>query len=180
MRVLRSHGSKPKYYHKIIGGNFRLDAIQAAIVSAKLLHLDNWTAARQSNAQRYDQLLGNGALPIVLPRVAAGRHIFNQYVIRSSRRNELQAFLQKQSIGTEIYYPVPMHLQECFAYLEQKPGDFPESEHAANETLALPVYPELTEAQLHYVVQSIREFFAISNDRDVIGTAQAPLPVGKE
>ena len=115
---LRGHGSKPKYYHKIIGGNFRLDALQAAVVSAKLPHLDAWTAARQRNAKRYDRApWRRAAVPIGLPAVVTDRHIFNQYVIRVSGRDELQAYLKQKGIGTEVYYPVPMHLQECFAYL---------------------------------------------------------------
>lgn len=165
LRILRGHGSKPKYHHKIIGGNFRLDAIQAAIVSAKLPHLDTWTAGRQRNAKRYDELFGeaglafghNGSQHVNLPHVDTDRHIFNQYVIRVSGRAELQAGLQKRGIGTEVYYPVPMHLQECFAYLAYAAGAFPQSERAARETLALPIYPELSEAQLGYVVDSIRD-----------------------
>ena len=157
LRTLRAHGSKPKYYHRVVGGNFRLDALQAAIVSAKLPHLDNWTATRQHNAKMYDRLLKDAQLPVTLPAVVADRHIFNQYVIRVQRRDELQAFLQKAGIGTEVYYPVPMHLQECFAYLGHKPGDFPESEGAARETVALPVHPDLDEAQLKYVVQKISD-----------------------
>ena len=159
LRCLRGHGAKPKYYHKIIGGNFRLDAIQAAVVSAKLPHLDEWTAARQRNAKRYDRLFGEASLPIDLPAVVTGRHIFNQYVIRLSARDELQAFLQKRGVGTEVYYPVPMHLQECFAYLGYTSGAFPESERAAKHTLALPIYPELTESQARYVVECLCEFF---------------------
>jgi len=159
LKCLRAHGSKPKYYHKIIGGNFRLDAIQAAVVSAKLPHLDDWTAARRRNAKRYDQLLGEAHLPIGLPAVVADRHIFNQYVIRVSARDQLQAYLKQRGVGTEVYYPVPMHLQECFAYLGHAPGAFPESERAAKQTLALPIYPELTEPQARYVVESLREFF---------------------
>jgi dTDP-4-amino-4,6-dideoxygalactose transaminase len=159
LRCLRVHGSKPKYHHKIVGGNFRLDAIQAAVVSAKLPHLDAWTAARQRNAKRYDQLFGEAGLPITLPAVVADRHIFNQYVIRVPARDELQAHLQKKGIGTEVYYPVPMHLQECFTYLGHTAGAFPESERAAKETLALPIYPELTESQAEYVVESVRGFF---------------------
>src|ERR1700674_1697043 len=166
LRCLRAHGSKPKYYHKIIGGNFRLDALQAAIVSAKLPHLDSWTAGRQKNAQVYDQLLAHvgivgtsqGSLFVTLPRVLTTRHIFNQYVIRVSRRDQLQAALKQRGIGTEVYYPVPMHTQECFAYLGHHAGDFPESERAAQETLAIPIYPELSEAQLRYVVDCIRDF----------------------
>ncbi len=159
LRCLRGHGAKPKYYHRIIGGNFRLDAIQAAVVSAKLQHLDEWTAARQRNAKRYDHLIGEAGLPIDLPAVVTGRHIFNQYVIRLSARDELQAILQKKGVGTEVYYPVPMHLQECFAYLGYTAGAFPESERAAKQTLALPIYPELTESQAQYVVECLCEFF---------------------
>jgi len=170
LRCLRSHGSKPKYHHKIVGGNFRLDSIQAAIVSAKLPHLDEWTAARQRNAMKYDQLFSEAGLTTVrdgmphvgLPRVFTNRHIFNQYVIRVSRRDPLQAVLKRRGVCTEIYYPVPMHLQECFAYLGYGNGAFPESERAAKETLALPIHPELTEPQLRYVVECIREFMAAS------------------
>lgn len=160
LKTLRAHGSKPKYHHKIIGGNFRLDALQAAIVSAKLPHLDGWTAARQRNAKRYDQLLLETGLPIGLPKIVADRHIFNQYVIRVPRRDALQAALQQRGVGTEVYYPVPMHVQECFAYLGQGAGSYPESERAAKETLAIPVSPELTEPQARYVVDGIRDFFA--------------------
>ena len=158
LRIIRGHGSKPKYYHKIVGGNFRLDALQAAIVTAKLQHLDSWTAGRQRNAKKYDQLFAAARLSQITPKVVASRHIFNQYVIRVERRNELQVFLQKKGIGTEVYYPVPMHLQECFAYLGVKQGAFPESEHAADETIALPIFPELTERQLADVVQCVRDF----------------------
>lgn len=161
LKCLRGHGSKPKYHHKMVGGNFRLDAIQASVVSAKLPHLDQWTAARQRNAKMYDQLFSELRVrEIDLPRVVTDRHIFNQYVIRVSRRNALQAALQKQGIGTEVYYPVPMHLQECFAYLGHATGTFPESERAAKETLALPIYPELSETQLRYVVECVQSFFA--------------------
>jgi dTDP-4-amino-4,6-dideoxygalactose transaminase len=163
VRCLRGHGAKPKYYHKLVGGNFRLDALQAAVVSAKLPHLDGWTASRQRNARRYDELLGKVGLPIGLPAVVTNRHIFNQYVIRSKNRDELQSYLKQKGVGTEVYYPVPLHLQECFAYLGYKAGAFPESERAAKETLALPVYPELTDAQAQYVVDCICEFVAKEN-----------------
>ena len=142
VRCLRGHGAKPKYYHKILGGNFRLDALQAAVVSAKLPHLDDWTVARQRNAKRYDRLFGETGSPVGLPVVHANRHIFNQYVIRTSNRDDLQSHLKKCGVGTEVYYPVPLHLQECFAYLGHKPGSFPESERAAKETLALPIQPQ--------------------------------------
>lgn len=170
---LRAHGSKPKYIHKVVGGNFRLDTLQAAVVTAKLKHLDDWTNGRQRNAERYNRLLGssglkvagssryagNGSADLFLPTVEAGRHIFNQYVIRTSRRDQLKAALHEKEVGTEIYYPVPMHLQECFASLGHRAGAFPESERAAKETLALPIYPELTDQQAEYVVQCIRDFF---------------------
>ena len=158
LKVLRGHGAKPKYYHRIVGGNFRLDAVHAAVVSAKLPHLDAWTSGRQRNAKRYDQLFREAKLPIGLPVVTTDRHIFNQYVIRSSSRDQLQAFLQKKGIGSEVYYPVPMHLQDCFAYLGIKAGAFPESERACKESLAIPVYPELNDAQARYVVDTIAEF----------------------
>jgi dTDP-4-amino-4,6-dideoxygalactose transaminase len=176
LRCLRAHGAKPKYYHKIVGGNFRLDALQAAVVSAKLPHLDDWTAARQRNAQRYDKMIKEAGIPVTTPAVVADRHIFNQYVIRVSGRNELQAHLQKKGIGTEVYYPVPLHLQECFAYLGYKNGDFPESEAAAKQTLALPVHPELSEAQAHYVVDSLREFF----DKAAPAMAGAQTQAGRQ
>jgi dTDP-4-amino-4,6-dideoxygalactose transaminase len=168
LACLRGHGAKPKYHHRLIGGNFRLDTIQAAVVSAKLPHLDGWTAARQRNAKRYDQLFaeaglsasGKNAGPVTLPHVATDRHIFNQYVIRVAGRDQLQAALKERGVSTEVYYPVPMHLQDCFAYLGHRAGAFPESERAANQTLAIPVYPELTDAQLQYVVESVQEFFA--------------------
>ncbi len=172
LRCLRAHGSKPKYHHKIIGGNFRLDALQAAIVSTKLRHLDEWTNARQQNAKKYDQFFAEVGLVnadrdstnIGLPKVVTGRHIFNQYVIRANRRDQLQAALQQRGIGTEVYYPIPMHLQECFAYLGYGEGAFPHSERAAKETLALPIYPELSEVQLRYVVESVCDIVKTSSD----------------
>src|SRR5665213_2340548 len=155
---LRSHGSKKKYYHQWVGGNFRLDALQAAVVTAKLRHLDKWTSARQHNARRYESLFREANLPVILPAVVSQRHIFNQFVIRAPQRNELKAALRNAGIDTEIYYPLPLHLQECFLYLGHRPGDFPESERAAAETLALPIYPELSDAQAEHVVKSIAEF----------------------
>jgi dTDP-4-amino-4,6-dideoxygalactose transaminase len=157
LKCLRGHGAKPKYHHKIIGGNFRLDALQAAIVRAKLPHLDGWTTARQRNARKYNLLFEKAGLPIGLPVVVTDRHIFNQYIIRVPGRDELQHFLQTKGVGTEVYYPVPMHLQECFAYLGHAPGSFPESERAAKETLALPIHPNLSEEQLQYVVDCMRD-----------------------
>jgi dTDP-4-amino-4,6-dideoxygalactose transaminase len=165
LKIFRVHGSKPKYYHKVIGGNFRLDALQAAIVGAKLPHLDAWTAGRQANARRYRQLFQEAGLVqsglVVLPYEAPERrHIYNQFVIRVPRRDELRKHLADQGIGTEIYYPVPLHVQECFRYLGYREGDCPHSEAAARDTVALPIYPELTEEQIHYVVDAIRAFLA--------------------
>ncbi len=162
LRYLRGHGARPKYHHRMIGGNFRLDALQAAIVLAKLRHLDSWTDARQRNTERYDALFGALGARIGIPKVVTDRHIFNQYVIRVSQRDRLRVALQLKGVGTEVYYPIPMHLQECFAYLGHKAGAFPESEAAANETLALPVFPELTEEQARYVVQCVHEFFTVA------------------
>ncbi len=161
MRILRVHGAEPKYFHSLIGGNFRLDALQAAVLSVKLPHLDDWTAARQRNAEHYDQMFDAAALGsnITTPRVLAGRHIFNQYVVRAARRDELRAWLQDRGIGTEIYYPVPLHEQACFAYLGYGPNDLPESSRAARETLALPIYPELSQQQREFVVSRTRQFF---------------------
>jgi dTDP-4-amino-4,6-dideoxygalactose transaminase len=163
LRILRVHGSKPKYYHAIIGGNFRFDSLQAAIVSVKLGHLDSWTAGRQANAARYRRLFDATGLTkkglVQLPHEVPGnRHIYNQFVIRVSRRDELQAYLREQKIGNEVYYPVPLHVQECFAYLGCRAGDFPKSEAAAKETLALPIYPELSDQQAAWVVESIERF----------------------
>jgi dTDP-4-amino-4,6-dideoxygalactose transaminase len=162
LRVLRVHGGKPKYYHARIGGNFRIDELQAAILRVKLKYLDGWTAARQANAAFYAEAFAAAGLSdtLVTPRSLTGdRHIYNQYIVRAPRRDELKSFLAEQRIGTEIYYPVPLHLQECFAYLGYTAGDFPESERAAAETLALPVYPELERAQLEHVVASVAAFF---------------------
>lgn len=158
VRCLRGHGSKPKYYHRFIGGNFRLDAIQAAVVSAKLPHLDAWTAARQHNAERYTHLLADAAPEVQVPVVSTNRHIFNQYVIRVAKRDELKAYLKQNGVDTEVYYPVPLHLQECFAYLGCKPGDYAESERAALETLAIPIYPEVSEEQAEFVADCLYKF----------------------
>jgi len=158
VRLLRSHGAEPKYYHKRIGGNFRLDALQAAVLRVKLPHLDRWTAARRANADRYDALFGESAVAgrVTLPVRAPDRnHIFNQYVIRVPHRDAVRAHLDAAGVGTEIYYPVPFHLQECFATLGNHRGDFPHAEAAAAETLALPIYGELTEAQQAEVVRTV-------------------------
>jgi dTDP-4-amino-4,6-dideoxygalactose transaminase len=162
MRVLRVHGGKPKYFHAVIGGNFRIDELQAAVLRVKLKHLDAWTAGRQRNAAYYTAAFAALELGARLrtPLAAPGsRHIFNQYVVRAERRDALKALMAERGIGTEIYYPVPLHLQTCFAYLGYRPGDFPESERAALDTLALPVYPELNPAQLQHVVTVIRDFY---------------------
>jgi dTDP-4-amino-4,6-dideoxygalactose transaminase len=159
MEVLRVHGGKPKYYHALIGGNFRIDELQAAVLNVKLRHLDAWSAGRARNAAFYDAAFARarleGAVSPPPPAASGARHIYNQYVIRCRGRDALRAHLTAAGVGTEIYYPVPLHLQQCFAYLGHGPGDFPECERAATETLALPIYPELAEPQLRYVVDSI-------------------------
>jgi dTDP-4-amino-4,6-dideoxygalactose transaminase len=163
MRVLRVHGGKPKYFHSLIGGNFRIDELQAAVLRVKLKYLDGWTQARQENAAYYTAAFAAADLGtrLLTPVVAArGRHIFNQYIVRAANRDALKAFLAERRIGTEIYYPVPLHLQQCFASLGGRRGDFPCAEAAAAETLALPVYPELEEAQLAHVVASVVEFYS--------------------
>ena len=169
IKVLRVHGGKPKYYHKMIGGNFRLDTIQAAVLNVKLNYLDEWTSRRQGNAQRYETLFqqsglvqkGNTRLPDPVYRGSGARHyhIYNQFVLRVDKRDELMAYLKEKGIGAEIYYPVPFHLQECFRYLGHKEGDFPESERAAKETMAIPIYPELTAPQQAEVVGTIQRFY---------------------
>ncbi len=187
MKILRVHGGKPKYYHKFVGANFRIDAIQAAVVQIKLKHLDSWTAGRQRNAAMYHKLFTETGLtekehdgqPIItLPyessetgqytqRTEADvnpyeghRHIYNQYILRLSHgRDEMRDFLKERNIGNEVYYPVPLHIQECFEEWGYKAGDFPESEKAANETLAIPIYPELSDEQIHAVVAGIAAFY---------------------
>jgi dTDP-4-amino-4,6-dideoxygalactose transaminase len=161
MRILRVHGGEPKYYHAVIGGNFRLDEIQAAVLNVKFPHLEAWHAGRQRNAAYYDRAFAAaGAAQVVTPTARPGyRHIYNQYVIRVPDRDRLRAYLGEQGVGTEIYYPVPLHMQKCFAYLGYRPEDCPESAKAASETLALPIYPELAEAQLRHVVDTIAGFY---------------------
>ncbi len=175
--IQRVHGAKPKYYHKIIGGNFRLDALQAAVISVKLPHLDRWSEKRRKNAETYIKLFKQAGLAeeegktsfeqknkVLLPKAVYKKdelknyHIYNQFIIRVEKRDELRDYLTKNKIGTEIYYPVPFHLQECFSNLGYKQGDFPVAEMAANTSIALPIYPELTEEQLTYVVDKIQEF----------------------
>jgi dTDP-4-amino-4,6-dideoxygalactose transaminase len=162
LEVLRVHGSKPKYHHALIGGNFRIDELQAAVLSVKLKYLDRWTEQRQENARFYDMAFAQaGVAPaLTVPRVLPGyRHIYNQYVVRVRRRDELRAHLAAAKIGTEIYYPIALHMQKCFAYLGYRPEDFPIATAAAGETLAIPIYPELSEAQKRCVVDSIAEFY---------------------
>ncbi|MZH03665.1 MAG: DegT/DnrJ/EryC1/StrS family aminotransferase, partial [Nitrospinae bacterium] len=162
LKIVRVPGSEPKYYHKVMGGNFRLDALQSDVVRAKLHLLEEWTEKRRKNAQTYHQLFKESAMtPFVqLPPEVFPRHVYNQYVIRvGNRRDELRAFLNGKRIGCEIYYPVPLHLQDCFNSLGYKSGDFPESEKAAGETLALPISHEVSRAQQEYVVAMIQQFF---------------------
>ncbi len=159
LRALRVHGETTRYHHRVVGGNFRLDALQAAVLHAKLPHLERWTEARIANAALYTRLLAPVANRcgdlLRLPGVATGRHVFNQYVIRLAERDRIRAELEAAGVGTAIYYPVPLHLQECFASLGYGPGDLPVSERAASRVLALPVFPELTEAQIRYVAHTI-------------------------
>jgi dTDP-4-amino-4,6-dideoxygalactose transaminase len=159
--VLRVHGGKPKYFHSFIGGNFRIDELQAAVLNVKLKHLDSWTAGRQRNASYYDAAFGKADLgrAVQTPASSGGRHIYNQYAIRVRDRDRLRQHLAGAGIGTEIYYPVPLHLQKCFAYLGHRAGAFPQAELAAEETLALPVFPELSTDQLQYVVDAIASFY---------------------
>jgi dTDP-4-amino-4,6-dideoxygalactose transaminase len=177
--LLRNHGYRPKYYNKVVGGNFRLDAIQAAVLRVKLRYLDQWTAGRRHNATRYQELfqqhellgkpnnpLGQFAIELAADD-AGGRHVYNQFIIRvpQAQRDAARSYLAEQQVGTEIYYPVPLHLQECFAALNHTMGDFPQSELAASQTIALPIYPELTEAQLRWVAQSLQNFATSSSQR---------------
>jgi dTDP-4-amino-4,6-dideoxygalactose transaminase len=178
-RVMRGHGGKPKYYHAMVGGNFRIDALQAALLRVKLPHLDTYSAARAKNAARYtEKLVASGvaavmpsrcsgkkepmpAAKLLLPPECQSRHIYNQYTVRTTSleaRNRLREHLLARKIGTEIYYPVPMHVQQCFASLGHKKGEFPEAERAADTTLAIPVFPELTEAEQDYVIQALLDF----------------------
>ena len=158
VRLLRNHGAEPKYFHQRVGGNFRLDAMQAAVLRVKLPHLERWTAMRRANAARYGQLFAEAGLAdrIVLPTIPDGRgHIFNQYVVRVANRDRVKAALDAAGIGTEIYYPVPFHVQECFGFLGHRAGEFPHAEKAAAEVLALPIYSELTEDQQRQVVTAV-------------------------
>lgn len=163
LSALRVHGSEERYYHKWVGLNSRLDGFQGATLRVKLPHLDSWSDRRKQNADRYRELFTDAGLTeqIAIPYEREnGRHIYNQYVIRvPNRRDALKQFLTENEIGTDIYYPVSLHLQECFAYLGYREGDFPESERASRETLALPIFPELKPEQQEYVVEKIAEFF---------------------
>jgi dTDP-4-amino-4,6-dideoxygalactose transaminase len=160
LKSLRMHGSRVKYFHETVGYNSRLDALQAAVLRVKLKYLDNWTEGRRQNANLYRAALAGS--PVALPRPAAyqTRHIYNQFVIRGENRDALQRHLAECGIGTEVYYPLPLHLQQCFAHLGGKAGDFPVSEQAAKETLALPVYPELMPDDIDYVAGNIQSFYA--------------------
>jgi len=163
MRVLRVHGGKPKYHHSLIGGNFRLDEIQAAVLNVKFGSLDDWMGARDGHARQYTQRLqalrpaGEVATPV---RSRGGRHVWNQYVIRVQRRDELRQHLTAAGVGTEVYYPIPLHLQQCFTYLGYRSGQLPEAERAAREVLALPVFPELLPAQIDHVTGTIQHFYS--------------------
>ena len=178
LRIKRVHGGEQKYYHKVIGGNFRIDALQSAVLRVKLPHLDKWSEKRRANADYYTELFVKSGLaedtgeinfdernPVLLPKAVyknvsglKNYHIYNQYIIRIRKRDELKKFLTENEIGNEIYYPVPFHQQECFVNLNYKTGDFPEAEKASLTSLALPVYPELTKEQQEFVVQKIKEF----------------------
>lgn len=163
IRLLRNHGAEPKYFHSTVGFNSRLDEIQAAVLRVKLTHLDAWTEARRRNAADYDALFGKAGLAarVQTPRTLPGnQHIFHQYVIRAPQRDEMRAALQRRGVGTEIYYPLALHEQECFRGLGYRPDDFPHSSAAAAQTLALPIYAELTHEQRAFVVDCIAEFFA--------------------
>jgi len=163
IRILRNHGMNPRYHHRMIGINSRLDALQAAVLRIKLRRLKRWTEERRENAARYRALFAETGLrppQVTLPEERKGAyHIYNQFVIRVENRDALRDHLSRKGIGAEIYYPIPLHLQECYRDLGYKEGDFPESEQAARETLALPIFPELTAGQQRYVVKSIQEFF---------------------
>jgi len=176
-RIMRVHGGEPKYYHHVIGGNFRIDALQAAVLRVKLPHLNSWSQKRRENAAVYkNAFIAHGLAEetgkvkfdsknkVLLPKAAyensghTNHHIYNQYIIRVEKRDELRAFLAKNEIASEIYYPVPFHLQKCFDYLGYKKGDFPNAEFAADKSIALPIFPELTDEQIEFVVEIIAEF----------------------
>ena len=162
-RVIRAHGSKPKYHHAVIGGNFRMDALQAALLRVKLRELEGWTAERRANAKRYDAAFANAGLGEDLLRPPARRfegHVYNQYAIRTSRRDALRAHLQAEKIATAIYYPVPLHLQECFSSLGYREGSLPVSEQASAEVLALPIFAGLGEARQDRIIDAVLAFLS--------------------
>ncbi len=162
-RDLRIHGSGHTYYHDRVGGNFRIDAIQAAILALKLKHLEQWTAARRARAARYTELITAAGLApehVRPPEELRGRHVYQQYVLRARHRDDLMAFLKERRIGAGVYYPLPLHMQKCFACLGHRPGDFPHAEQAAAEVIALPIYPELTDQQQQTVVTALADFYA--------------------
>jgi len=169
LRMMRVHGSKDKYLYEFIGGNFRLDALQAAVLRVKFRHLEDWLKKRKEKAAYYDQLFKESRLaekgfalppqPIYKDSGINNYHTYHQYVIRAQARNQLQAFLKERGISTAVYYPLPLHLQKCFSYLGYKVGDFPQSEKASSQVLALPIYPELTQDQQDYIVASIKDFY---------------------
>ena len=172
LRTLRVHGAEQKYYHRLMGGNFRLDAIQAAVLNVKLKYLNDWTRQRAGNASRYKSLFDKSGLletsqvqlptAVYAPTGIENPHIYNQFVIRAQKRDQLRTHLRENGVASEIYYPVPLHLQECFQNLGYHKGDFPEAERAARETLALPIYPELNGEQQAYIVDTIRSFYTNS------------------
>ena len=169
VRLLRTQGGRPKYYHKAVGGNFRLDTLQASILNVKLPYLDRWTSMRQQNSSRYERLFKESGLPekigLRLPEAVyrdfnvAHFHIYNQFIIRVPNRDALRTYLKNHGIGSEIYYPVPLHLQECYRSLGYRQGDLPEAEKACQENLGLPIYPELTKDQQETVVKVIKDFY---------------------
>lgn len=164
LRLLRLHGMEPRYYHKVVGINSRLDSFQAVILNIKLAHLDRWTAMRQANAQRYTELFAEAGLDRILTlptAVPRRRHVWNQYVVRipDGKRDELRKFLSEAKIGNEVYYPMGLHVQECFRYLGYQDADLPETARAAQEVVALPIFPELTADEQERVVNRINEFF---------------------
>lgn len=163
IKVLRVHGSKPKYFHEVIGGNFRLDALQAAVLRVKLRYLAQWSGERAQNAEMYNRKIAACGISqgrLSMPVIRQESHIYHQYVIRTPERDGLEAYLREYGIGCQIYFPLSLHGQECFKNLGYKPGSLPQSEKAAEETLAIPVYPEMTEEQIDYVVSVIAEYFA--------------------
>ena len=164
LRILRDHGAKPKYYHGIVGGNFRLDALQAAVLEVKLRHLDSWHEGRKANAARYAAAFAGTAIrtpaAVYEGRGLRHAHIYNQYIVRVPERDRVMQALKDADVGCEVYYPVPLHMQECFRSLGYRKGDFPESERAAAETLALPIYPELTREMQEYVIDTLKRAVA--------------------